>query len=202
MELPDWNERIVVCIATGPSLTREQVECACAAAEASKKMRVLAVNDAGLPEREPFTVPSCDLWYASDHRFWAHYREVIDRRRAIRVGAEHRSKAHGLVHALLRDVQGGHAGYQAITLALSLGAEVVLLLGYDCRAQGHQTNYFGRKPPELEYSRPESYAAWVPRYRKLYVPPGSRVINCTPGSAIDAFEFSTIEAELGRRLAA
>ena len=202
MELPDWTDRTVACIATGPSLSRAQIELIADASRIDHKLRVLAVCDAGLPAREPFTVHACDVWYAPDHRFWMHYRESLAQRAgAIRVGAQNASMRAGLVHSVIEQAIGGHAGIQAIKLALDLGATTVLLLGYDCRAQGDTTNYFGRKPPPLQYQNPEPYSAWVPRYRKLEVPPGSRVINCSPGSAIDAFPRAALAELLEQRSA-
>jgi len=205
MNWPNWTGRTVVCVATGPSLTREQVELA-----ASSSAAIIAVNDAGIPGRRPFSISRCDLWYAADVNFWQAYSVQAQRSEAIRACAEKSATRAGLAHLFL-DTRSGkrsigfaaggmHSGYQALQVAINSGASVVLLLGYDCKPSGARTNYFGVKPYGLHQSSP--YRDWVPEYRKLDVPHHCNVVNCTPGSAIDAFPFGNIETLLERRTAA
>jgi hypothetical protein len=186
---PDWSGKRVACIGTGPSLTEQQLR-----AVALNGAKVIAINDAGLLDRVPFSAGGwCDLWYAADLRFWRHYAERVPHSRALRVAAQKEAVRCGLAHLFLDTKSGlsgagharsgGHSGFQAVQIALNAGAALVELHGYDCHAPT-ATNYFGDKPRELATSSP--YAMWVEAYRTL---DRSRVVNCTPGSAIDAFEF-------------
>lgn len=192
---PDWTGRTAVCIATGPSLTPEHVARVKAASVAT-----IGINDIGLTE------PWIDLWYAADRRFWSHYRPA--RGTALRICAQPEALADGLVDGLLsvkdRDkalryvpgyvVSGGHSGCQALQLAISLGAKRVVLLGYDGKARGPKTNYFGQKCAALQQQ--SHYEAWPDVYRKLAIPSAVEVINATPGSAIDAYPKTDLEAAL------
>lgn len=79
---------------------------------------------------------------------------------------------------------GRNSGYQAINLAILAGAKTVLLIGYD----GTTDHWFGKHPvPTPESAGPmyvEAARAGAPAIKAA----GVRVINCSPGSAINAFE--------------
>ncbi len=85
---------------------------------------------------------------------------------------------------------GSNSGYQALNLAILAGAATVLLIGYD----GHDpkpdepTHWFGnhprREPASVYPLIRKSFKAGAAAIKAA----GVRVINCSPGSAIDAFE--------------
>jgi len=87
-------------------------------------------------------------------------------------------------------MSGGNSGWQAINLAVLAGAKTVLLLGYDARepASGRDSHWFGEHPkraPADAYAKyRQACKAGAPSLKAADV----RVINCSPGSAIDAFE--------------
>ena len=85
---------------------------------------------------------------------------------------------------------GGHSGYQALNLAILAGAKTLLLLGYDAHdpAPGADDHWFGKHPRNTS-------PAVYPLIRKSFRDnaaaihaAGVLVLNCSPGSAIDAFE--------------
>ena len=90
---------------------------------------------------------------------------------------------------------GQNSGYQAINLATLAGAAAILLLGYDGKvAADGRTHWFGDHP---EREIPHVYDVYRKALRQL--PPllgGVRVINCSPDSAVDAFEKMTLEEAL------
>lgn len=191
---PDWSGEWVACVATGPSLRKEQLSAI------RGRARVIAINDAGLPNRLPFNAAWCDLWYAADLAFWSFNKAVLEQSDAIRVCAMQEARDAGLVDlhlntsTLNRGVgyarSGGHSGFQALQLAMNSGATLVTLHGYDCKpAAVGPSNYFGEKSAHLFKASP--YQNWVPLYRSLN--PRCRVFNCTPGSAIDAFPFADVQ---------
>jgi hypothetical protein len=87
-------------------------------------------------------------------------------------------------------VTGHNSGYQAINLAVLAGVKKIILLGYDAREpeSGKPSHWFGNHP-RIE---PQSVFALYRQACKAAAPAlkaaGIRVINCSPGSAIDAFE--------------
>lgn len=86
-------------------------------------------------------------------------------------------------------VTGRNSGFQALNLAVLASAKTVLLLGYDARP-GHWHGGHPRPTPEAAYKHyRESFRVAAKAIRDA----GVRVINCTPGSAIDTFEKMTLE---------
>lgn len=203
-----FPDSTAILIANGPSLTRGQVNTA-RAAWIEGKARVFGCNDAYR------IAPWIDGLYAADADWWrAHIDAVRDHHIALLWSqALDACMEWGLWHVYARvDIgmsrdsseihtgrDGGHSGYQLVNLAAHLGARRILLVGYDCRASpSGQTHWFGDHPDGLRVTSP--YASFAAAYR-LAAPDlaamGVEVINCTPGSAIDAFPRSTLSAVLG-----
>jgi hypothetical protein len=177
----------VLC--TGPSLSP-------AVAESVRHLQTVAVNTVGLDVINSVTgevVPAIAPWAtalaANDVAFWAAFpqaREFAGRRfSANRIKGVER----------IEGVSSGHcSGVLALEVAKHLGATRILLLGCDM----HGTHYFG------PYAHQKLKNTTDPR-RKIHIQqfaqwgkrnPGIEVINCTPGSALQCFPHSTLEAAL------
>lgn len=95
-------------------------------------------------------------------------------------------------------VTGHNSGYQAINLAVLTGVKTIILLGYDGNEpeKGKPTHWFGDHPRR----EPDSVFALYRQAFKAGAKPikaaGVRVINCSPGSAVDAFEKMELERAL------
>lgn len=93
---------------------------------------------------------------------------------------------------------GSNSGYQAIGLAAHMGAKRVILLGYDMKMDGARSNWHDSPRP---LANPDVYAqTMLPHFASLVEPLealGVEVVNCTPGSALDAFPKATLEEALG-----
>lgn len=95
-------------------------------------------------------------------------------------------------------VTGSHSGWQALNVAVLAGAKTVILLGFDARepagkAPGH---WFGEHPKPTPIA---AYAAYRQAFKSgaaAVKATGVRVLNCSPGSAIDAFEKTALEGAL------
>jgi hypothetical protein len=176
----------VVCIATGPSLTPEDV------AFVQGKAKVIAVNDAYK------LAPWADVLYACDSRWWRWHHGVksftgpkyaLDRSAAKWPGVT--SLRHTGPTGLETDPTalrtGKNSGYQAINLAVHLGAKRIVLLGYDMkRGEGGKEHFFGHHP--LHTRSP--YSEFRRRYETLVEPLkaiGVTVVNCTRDTALDMF---------------
>lgn len=91
---------------------------------------------------------------------------------------------------------GSNGGYQAINIGTLAGGIRGLLLGYDMHFPGQKSHWHDGHPihvPEQRYHQYATrFASMVPVLKQI----GVQVINCTPGSMIKCFPFSTIEQEL------
>lgn len=91
---------------------------------------------------------------------------------------------------------GSNGGYQAINIAVLAGAKKILLLGYDMRFPDGKSHWHKGHPvkvPECRYLQyAKRFKSMLPQLQKL----GVSLVNCTAGSAVTCFPFSTIDKEL------
>lgn len=98
-------------------------------------------------------------------------------------------------NGLSRDPQvvhaGGNSGYQAINLALHLGATRIILLGFDMQLTRGQYHWFGRHGHGLANADPSKY---IHNFRSI-IPSeyGIEIINCTRETALDMFPRMSLE---------
>jgi hypothetical protein len=170
------------------------------------RARVIAINDAYR------LAPWADVLYACDAKFWKWQH---------RMHAEAIASFAGLRFALTRDAgqwpgvqvlqntgetglelkptglrTGRNSGYQAINLAVHLGAARILLLGYDMsRDVDGRTHWFGDHP-----DRVRSPLSTFRRVFDAIVAPlqaqGIAVINCSRHTALTCFPVMALEAAL------
>ena len=180
----------MVCLATGPSLTLEDVT-ACRG-----HARVIAVNDACK------FAPWADVLYACDPVWWLkHWHEL----RAVT--SEKWSMAHNqwtdAYRARFADVQflgmgeltglsddptkishGRNSGHQAVSLAVAFGARRILLLGYDMEAtKGQAAHFFG----DHQGGSLSPYPAFREAFAPLAAAARSRgiaILNCSRRTAL------------------
>lgn len=92
---------------------------------------------------------------------------------------------------------GKNSGYQALNIAVLAGARRVILLGYDCKVgEGGKVHWFGDHPIKTP---PSVFQEMVRTFRTAVAPlkeAGVEVLNCTPGSAINAFPKVPLESAL------
>ncbi|MDZ4253989.1 MAG: hypothetical protein U1A72_15575 [Sulfuritalea sp.] len=93
---------------------------------------------------------------------------------------------------------GSNGGYQAINIAVLAGGNPILLVAYDMRFQqgkSHSHNGHPLKHSESAYlGYANRFGSMLPQLKRLKV----EVLNCTPGSAIKAFQFVPLEEALCR----
>ena len=203
-----WDR--VVCIATGPSLTREQCDLI-GEARRSHGWRVIAVNDAWR------LAPFADVLYGCDRKWWIFHGEAVvasgfpgecwsqtsgnEARNGQAlptwvhvIRGEHGAGLHKAPDAINL---AGNSGYQAIGLATRLGAGRILLVGYDCQAPGGKRHFFGSHPREL--GEAHSYTNWQKDFGVLAVDLGRAgvdVVNCTAATALRCFRRDELNREL------
>lgn len=180
-----WPGGTILCLASGPSLTREDVEYA-----RSRVDGVVAVNNC------IFMAPWADVLYASDTRWWTWHHDKLDAmtrwrytlqktaadfatvlRNAGPEGLE--PKPDGLKH-------GYQSGYAAINLAAHLGGtgSRVVMLGYDLRvdAEGrHHWHPDHKNGTHVDYNKGLRV---MPTILEPLQRLGVAIVNCSPGTAI------------------
>lgn len=201
-DLPDWRGRDVVCIASGPSLTREDVEL---------------VRAAGLPVVVCNTsfrlAPWADALFAFDFRYWG----TVDPATGISYFDETSRDFRGLRYCrseLARNIPGliscvgrtwfwgfGNSGICAITLAQSAGARRAILLGYDCKlGPGGLPHWHGKHPePRSNCLSLPKWPEQFLRLSKICKARGFRVVNATRDTALQCFPRMSLEQALELR---
>jgi hypothetical protein len=194
----------IACLATGPSLTAEDVDYV------RGKARVIAINDAWR------LAPWADCLYSSDRRWYEHYAGVPSfkgQKYGIGSGQNKRNPFRAYPEiAVLKNTgyvgleldpgglrNGRNSGYGAIGLAVHLGAKRIILLGYNMGlGLAGKVHFFGNHPPQLNQN-PSLY----PNFRRVFetmVQPladlGVRVINCTENTSLSAFQLGSLREEL------
>jgi len=195
---PDWRGDTVVIVAGGPSVTLSQVR-AIGLARAGASIKVVAINDAIYP------CWFADIGYACDTAWWRHHGGLpgfAGRRVSlddcgidgvdflINTGTQGFDPAPGCLRS------GGNSGYQALHLCAHLGADRVVLIGFDMRG----SHWFGEHPPAIRRIAPNMRNR-IERFHELGAVLAARgidVVNATPGSALTGFRVGDLELELSR----
>jgi hypothetical protein len=144
--------------------------------------------------------PWADVLYAADAKWWDQHQGVPDFR-GLKFSMERKSRSFPGVQVLEKTGEDGielsptglkkgmNSGYQAINLAVHLGAKRIVLLGYDMQiAPNGRTHFFGDHPREIR--RSSDYAAFRACFDSLVAPLaalGISVVNCTRETALTAF---------------
>lgn len=193
-----WPGETVVCLGSGPSLTAGDV------AYCRGRSRVIAVKDAVR------LAPWADALYAcgADRSFWwqrhgptlndfAGLRYTLDRSAALWASVLESTGREGLETDPAGIRTGQNSGYQAINLAVHLGASLIVLLGYDMQPSQDGTDHFfgdhphGVKPPFRDL-RP-FYETLVDPLKAL----GICILNASRRSALDCFPRVSLVEALG-----
>jgi hypothetical protein len=201
-KLLNWGGRTCVVLASGPSLTDEQL-----AVVADAHVRTITVNST------VFKYPvDPDVVYAGDFLWW----KVNDREAKMRTfgGSDRwtcdRTAAERYQLNWVKGVNAlglgrgpnihtnGNSGAQAINLAYLFGCRRILLLGFDMKPGPKGEKHWHPDHPS-PLMQGMCFGDWIHKLNHLAVDlkkEGVSVVNCTPGSALTCFPMSTIEKEL------
>ena len=190
----------VACIGTGPSLTREQIQTA-----RDKGFRLFGCN------RVYELADDLELLYGCNAGFWDTYINEIPPNiekwtTSIEAATRHQINWMGerWGHGLCEDddvIHHGHgAGYSLVGMAHKMGAERVLLLGYDLkypkaynakqRNPGGDRHFFGEYPAHLQHwpsvnVKEGVHVELVELYRTVHQQGLIEIVCCSPGSALE-----------------
>jgi hypothetical protein len=189
---PDWRGRTVVVLASGPSLTPEDIE---------------AVRQANMPTIVTNTTFRSALWadmiIGFDAKFWERYGPEIGRTfSGRRVSMAHSLRIAGCEIETTYNVpwfEGvGNSGACAVAMAVAGRAQRVILLGMDCEIKpGSKAHHHGDHP--LGMSNCLSIKKWPGHFQ--YVAgvakvAGVQVINASRSTSLHCF----VRGDLGQLL--
>lgn len=196
-----WPGATVVCLGGGSSLTQADVD-ACRG-----RVRVIAINNAYQ------LAPWADVLYACDHQWWK-WNQGVPEFPGLKFSITAKPGAWPRVHILgnagidglsldPRMVCTGHdSGYQAINLAVHLGAVRVLLLGYDMQRGPNGELHW--HPPHRQGGVPfRLFLGSYPTIARPLREAGVEVLNCSRRTALPTFRLESLETALaGQAVAA
>lgn len=177
--------KTIICIASGPSLTFDD----CTKAYHSG-MPIIAVNSSWSAVQE------CDHIFAADYLWWTNYHDTITSRAKRWTQSERAKSQYGV--NLFRPADSGpfNSGQRAVQLAAYLGANRVILLGYDCCME-KGAHWHGMHPPAMHNPDPGEVARWHTDFSTLVSKlPHVEIINASRHTALTVFPRTTIEAAI------
>lgn len=184
----------IVCIASGPSLTAEDVHYC------RGKAPIVAVNTSYR------LAPDCAVIWGSDAKWWAWHKGVPEfsglryclEKPAMKWGVQIlRNTGHaGLEESPTGVKNGRNSGYAALNCAVHLGASRIVLLGYDCKRGPNGEEHWHPDHPHKIRSPYDSFR----RYFDTMVEPLKKrnvsVVNCSRDTALQAFLRMPLEEAL------
>lgn len=175
--------RTFICIASGPSLTR--TDCIMAW---SSGHEIIAVNSSWK------LIPESHYLYAGDLSWWSQYYEDISS--ASQKWTSSVLAANRFHLNLYQPEKRGpfNSGQRAIQLAAHLGAERILLLGYDCSVESG-SHWHGDHPGKLHNPVPREVTRWHTDFLSLNTElPDTEIINCSRRTALSCFPQQSPES--------
>ncbi|WP_223811670.1 MULTISPECIES: hypothetical protein [unclassified Pantoea] len=174
-----------ICIASGPSLTASDCRLATASGHP-----VIAVNSSiGL-------IPECQYLFAADCSWWDKYHSTLKTRAQCWTVSGRAHLRYGVNLFRPPDNDSFNSGQRAIQLAAHLGAERIILLGYDC-SLANGTHWHGEHPDGLKNPDGESIRRWQSEFQRLADSlPSFSIINCSRHTSLTCFPRAAPEEVL------
>lgn len=221
--LPSWKGVTAVIIGGGPSLTMAQVHMVERAHDMGR-VKVIVVNDAYLllPYADlHYAADSCwHRWHSEgiDKPFLGLTADNVRKAWASFAGEKCTIENSGgnvkddSVH-MLRNVRFPHhcdglsqhpealmtgrsSGCQAINLAALAGSRRVVLLGFDSREGQERSHWHGGHPRPMPSNAYQAFRRGFTAIQSDAEKIGLRIINCSPNTAITAFEQAKLSLAL------
>lgn len=185
-----------VCIASGPSLTAEDVDLViCWRAQEPDRRLIIVTNTS-------FRIcPTADAVFGMDERFWKHYgEEVVREFHGKRYSASRGDAAARYAESLIgrSGFQAfGNSGAGALMLARYLKCSRIVMLGYDCqKLDGEARHWHGDHPAPM--SNAASMKSWPMQFaRAARHLTKVEVVNASRRTALKCFKRASLESALG-----
>lgn len=198
--MPDWSDKPIIILASGPSAKDAPFDII------EDRARVIAVNNSWTLYPRSDALFACDYeWYKANRGApdFAGLKITSDNRTLHRwpeVKYAKRIRGYDTILVSQKGVigWGGNSGFQAINLAVHMGAKKIILIGFDMRID-KGLHWHGRHEGRL--SNPTTGA--VDRWRRVtdaaYAQLSSLGIsayNCSPVSELAAYPKVSLEEAL------
>jgi hypothetical protein len=180
-----------VILASGPSLTTDDIEYVKAS-----DAKVITVNTTFR------AAPWADYHYSNDEDWYATYLEEMLAECEGRLICGYPESFSSTVETIpydrsLSDIcfdgrrlcWGGNSGFAAINLAVMMGADRIILLGYDHGWTQGVSHHHGDHPDHLQHRMP-GFHRWTAFHEKAAVTlkkRGIQIYNCTPTTDLHAY---------------
>lgn len=171
-----------VCIASGPSLTEEDCEKVRRWREAKENRRVFVVNTTYK------IAPWADYLYANDRAWWGVYKSDVESIFNGELLAPIQLSGVTRVPKIVTN-----SGANALVTAFLMGADKIIMLGYDCKT-GDKVHWHGDHPSPL--GNAHSLSKWPAQFRRAAGHIKCQVINATRDTALDMFDRASLEDAL------
>ena len=189
---PRWSKCVVA--ASGPSLTPDVAFAVCLS-----DWPTIAIQDAYR------LMPWADVLYGCDAKWWSTHNGCMDfegeKWSAHDDGTNAKlaeAEKYGLNLVAGQDKPGfsldpeiihygSNSGFQALNFAILWGATEIALVGFDMRRVEGKAHFFGEHPEPLRNGA--KYERFVEYFTRAKVPEGVRILNATPGSALQCYPF-------------
>lgn len=175
-----------VCLASGPSLTGEDIERAREWRQGASNRLVYVTN----------TTFRSALWadvlFSMDGKWWRAYAlEAKATFKGELVTSSQSYKSHGLIFS--RHLTFGNSGAGQINLAFQRGARRIILLGYDCQMTNGKAHHYGDHPLPLQNAL--SHSHWPGQFARLAeaLKGKAEIINCSRETALKCWPRAPLE---------
>lgn len=157
-------------------------------------------------------MPWADVMYGCDDRWWHHYEGVPefagekwsshgdaqqnDKREVAKkygVNLVRGRMAEGFSYDPEMLHYGDNSGFQTLNLAILMGADYIVMVGYNLSRPNGKQHFFGDHPPGL--FNQDNFEQWAKHFDKAAetLPEHIKIINSTWPSAINSFEWMPLE---------
>lgn len=188
-ERPKWDGLTVVCIASGPSLTTEDVE------------KVRAAGHPVVVTNTTFRLaPWADALFGMDMKWWKeHHKEVAATFTGRKLSTSHATRAYGAesLYQCPWFPRVLNSGEGAVVWAMSGNPRKVVLLGFDSQLTGGRSHWHGDHPKAL--GNAGSVGKWPKHFANLARSArqkGVEVVNASRATALTCFPRAELEAAL------
>jgi len=180
------NGGAVVCIASGPSLTPEDVAVV-------KDWRDKGGGRVFVANTTFRTAPWADLLFAIDANWWGVHAAEVERDFKGACYAMKDAQTNAVKLNMRQFYPWGNTGAAIVALAMHGGAKRVVMLGYDCQHTGGQTHWHGNHPAPL--GNAGSVDKWAGQFRTMARVVGQRtqVFNASRQTALTCFQRAPLE---------
>lgn len=166
-------------LASGPSLTQEQVDIVKAAKDDGRLSGVGAVSNVALD-----FAPWADFIASHDSNWWRHNPTALE----LGMPKFCRMRVRGVETFVPSLHHGCNSGFFAMEIAWkTFNAKKLILLGFDM----HGSHYFGPHPDCLRNTPPARFEMHIRQFDSWK---GPEVVNCTPDSSLKKFTFRPLSS--------